>query len=360
MKLTKPWFYDDFVCIASQCTDNCCIGWEIDIDPISMQRFNCACGEFGERLRSAIHQGEDGVRTFAFGEGERCALLREDGLCELILNMGDDSLCDICALHPRFFGWFNGLKEAGLGLCCEEVCRLLFSDSVQLKFISSEIEEEYEQTCDETMLDMFLAARERLLGILQDRSISLKERMIYAVRFADGFQRLIDNGGDDIDSITLSDETAGSYVTATTEALLKLYCSMESISSEWDERLSQLTVRCSDILEAFPRFVKEFSGDMWRYEHIAVYFCYRYFLDGVFQGECISRIGMMCAAVLSVQMMDCLTWLEKGTLSEWDRILNLKLYSKQVEYSADNVEMLYDAVWDITELSPELIASCAL
>jgi len=56
-------------------------------------------------------------------------------------------------------------------------------------------------------------------------------------------------------------------------------------------------------------------------------------------------------------LMDCLTWLEKGGLSEWDRILSLKLYSKQAEYSANNVELIYDAAWDAAELAPEQLAA---
>ena len=168
MKLTKPYFYDKFVCTANRCTDNCCIGWEIDIDDDSMKRFSAAEGDFGKRLRHAIHE-HDGVHTFAFGEGERCALLREDGLCELILNMSEDSLCDICALHPRFFGWYNGVKQAGLGLCCEEVCRLLFSDSSPLGFVTEQTDEPWEETCCEETLEVLIKARETLYGILQDR-----------------------------------------------------------------------------------------------------------------------------------------------------------------------------------------------
>lgn len=357
MKLTKPCFYDAFVCIASRCTDNCCIGWEIDIDERSLARYKSAEGEFAKRLCSAIHKGEDGVHTFAFGEGERCALLREDGLCELILNMGESSLCDICALHPRFFGWYNGLKEAGLGLCCEEVCRLMFLDSTPLSFISVEIDEEAEDTCSEELLQLLLEAREELFALLQKRNAPLCDRLYSAAVYTRRLQDALDNGGE-LPCCVLTSAPAPDEDTL--KALLSLYKDMESISSEWDERLEQLTERCDEIAEALPHFCSQFSGEVWRYEHIAVYFCYRYFLNGVFEGEVLSRIGLMNAAVLSVIMMDCLTWLEKGKLSEWDRILNLKLYSKQAEYSEDNLALMYDAVWDNAALSPEKLASFRL
>lgn len=356
MKLTKPYFYDDFVCIASKCTDNCCIGWEIDIDPVSLQRFRGASGEFGKRLCSAIHEGADGVHTFAFGEGERCALLREDGLCELILNMGEDSLCDICALHPRFFGWFNGLKEAGLGLCCEEVCRLIFSDKAPLRFISEEISEEWEETCSEELLTLLLEARSQLFVLLQDRGMPLCDRAFSAAVYACHVQEALDNGSQLPEAHQLSSEKYN--VSECIDALLNVYGEMESINSQWDELLSRLISRKSEIAKALPRFREAQSAELWRYEHIAVYFCYRYFLDGVFEGEIISRFGLALAAVLSVEMIDCLTWLEKGSLSEWDRIENLKLYSKQVEYSEENLELMYNAVWDIPKLQPVRIACC--
>lgn len=353
MKLNKPYFYDNFTCIADKCTDNCCIGWEIDIDEHSLARYKSAEGEFAKLLCSAIHKGADGVSTFAFGEGERCALLREDGLCELILNMGEDSLCDICALHPRFFGWYNNLKEAGLGLCCEEVCRLLFSDSKQLSFISEEIDEQAEETCSEATLSLLLTAREQLFTLLQNRDAALCDRLYSAARYTREVQDVLDNRGA-LPKAELMKAPKGNCDTIKT--LLSLYKDMESISTEWDSRLAALTERAEELIGALPEFMEQQKAELWRYEHIAVYFCYRYFLNGVFEAEIVSRIGLANAAVISVILMDCLTWLEKGQLTEWDRILNLKLYSKQVEYSEDNLALMYDAVWDIAQLSPEAIA----
>ncbi len=354
MKLTKPSFYDSFICIADRCTDNCCIGWEIDIDDRALERFSAVGGDFGKRLCAAIHE-RDSVHTFAFGEGERCALLREDGLCELILHCGEDALCDICALHPRFFGWFNGLKEAGLGLCCEEVCRLLFADSAPLTFLTQEIDEPWEETCSDELLELLLTARGELFALLQDRSRPLNERLFAAAQFTRALQEALDNG------------TQAEYSRASTlpeydlhetlRAVTQLFSQMESVGAAWDDTLRRLTERCGDIAREFPQFMEQQHGELWRYDHIAVYFCYRYFLDGVFLGEVVSRTGMMCLSVLAVAMMDCLTWIEKGTLSEWDRVLNIKLYSKQVEYSVNNVELVYDAVWDVAELSPERLAA---
>ena len=54
MELIKPSYYDEFHCIASACRDSCCIGWEIDIDRESLERYKQVDGPLGERLRRAV------------------------------------------------------------------------------------------------------------------------------------------------------------------------------------------------------------------------------------------------------------------------------------------------------------------
>ena len=39
MKQLIPHFYPNFACIASRCSDSCCIGWEIDIDERTAERY---------------------------------------------------------------------------------------------------------------------------------------------------------------------------------------------------------------------------------------------------------------------------------------------------------------------------------
>ena len=64
-------------------------------------------------------------------EGSRCGFLREDGLCELILRIGEDALCDICREHPRFYSGGEAITEAGHGLTCEEAARLWLTSPIE-------------------------------------------------------------------------------------------------------------------------------------------------------------------------------------------------------------------------------------
>ncbi len=124
MKPVTPDYYESFKCIGDKCQNNCCIGWEIDIDRATYEFYNSIEGDFGQKLKEGIdHQ----TCTFRLDKNERCVFLNEKGLCNIILNLGEDALCDICHQHPRFTNICEGRLEIGLGLCCEEACRLILS-----------------------------------------------------------------------------------------------------------------------------------------------------------------------------------------------------------------------------------------
>ena len=54
MILRMPEYCSKFICTADRCTDNCCIGWEIDIDEKSLEYYESVEGDFGEKLKNNI------------------------------------------------------------------------------------------------------------------------------------------------------------------------------------------------------------------------------------------------------------------------------------------------------------------
>ena len=42
-----PSYYKDFTCIAGDCRHSCCIGWEIDIDDETLEKYRSIGGAFG-------------------------------------------------------------------------------------------------------------------------------------------------------------------------------------------------------------------------------------------------------------------------------------------------------------------------
>lgn len=115
MTIYWPNYYKDFKCKAGNCLHTCCAGWVIGIDEKSLKRFE---GE--PEVASKISDG-----CFVLKDNGRCPFLRDDNLCEMILKHGEDFLCDICKEHPRFYNDFDDHTEAGIGLVCEEACRLV-------------------------------------------------------------------------------------------------------------------------------------------------------------------------------------------------------------------------------------------
>lgn len=132
-----PDFYDRFACLAHRCRHSCCRGWEIDVDEDSAAYYETVPGELGAKLRRSITRDGEGAH-FALTADERCPFLQRDGLCELILKLGEDALCDICALHPRFYEDLGETELCGLGLSCEAVCALLLESGEPLRFFNDE------------------------------------------------------------------------------------------------------------------------------------------------------------------------------------------------------------------------------
>ena len=62
---TTPYF-GRFACKGSLCEENCCIGWEIDIDPRTLSRYSSVEGDFAKRLVDGIvKEGNDVIYMLA-------------------------------------------------------------------------------------------------------------------------------------------------------------------------------------------------------------------------------------------------------------------------------------------------------
>ena len=137
MNIYAPDYYKSFKCIAEKCRHSCCIGWEIDIDEETYNYYKSLNDSFGERLRKNI-EITDGIPHFILGENERCPFLNEKNLCDIFSLLGENKLCQICSDHPRYRNFFDTYTEIGLGLCCEEACRLILEKDSKTTLIQIE------------------------------------------------------------------------------------------------------------------------------------------------------------------------------------------------------------------------------
>ena len=97
MRYIKPHYYDAFKCIADQCPETCCAGWQIVIDEDSLEKYSRIENSFGNRIRNSV-DWEEGI---FYQYDRRCAFLNEKNLCDLQSELGEEALCDTCRRYPR-------------------------------------------------------------------------------------------------------------------------------------------------------------------------------------------------------------------------------------------------------------------
>lgn len=130
MKLYAPSYYKKFKCIADKCSHSCCIGWEIDIDPDTYEKYENLTCEYGEKIRASIEISD--TPCFKLQKNDRCPHLDSRGLCKIITHLGEEYLCEICREHPRFYNFTTQGCEVGLGMACEEACRIILDTDAEV------------------------------------------------------------------------------------------------------------------------------------------------------------------------------------------------------------------------------------
>ena len=78
MLYTIPDYYHEFSCIAGECEDTCCAGWQIVADEAALKKYKKVTGSFRKRLRRSINWKEG---TFKQDKNKRCAFLNDENLC---------------------------------------------------------------------------------------------------------------------------------------------------------------------------------------------------------------------------------------------------------------------------------------
>ena len=161
MKLYAPTYYKNFKCIADRCEHSCCIGWEIDIDERTLEKYKELKNGYAPAIMESISQEE--TPHFRLCADDRCPHLDERGLCKIILNVGEEYLSHICREHPRFYN-FTSVAEVGVGMSCPEAARLILSSP---DFASMEEVGEVDAAPDGVLFDG-RAERTNVYDVLQE------------------------------------------------------------------------------------------------------------------------------------------------------------------------------------------------
>ena len=176
MKLFSPAYYGEFKCLAEKCRHSCCVGWEISVDPETLDMYR-GMGDCGREILSFIELDGD-IGTIRLDSDERCPFLDPSGLCRIISSRGEGCVSKICRRHPRFYHRVGAVVECGIGAVCEEAARLILtSEDYSLHPVNGEgVECAYETDFDTRALreEVYSVLRSTLshdgkLRVLSDR-----------------------------------------------------------------------------------------------------------------------------------------------------------------------------------------------
>jgi len=194
MILHIPTLYTEFACIGGSCPDNCCIGWELDIDEETYGYYMDVPGEFGVRLRESISdieptEDDDGGHTFSLKVGGRCPFLNSENLCDIVCELGPEALCEICAEYPRRTFYYGPYVTRSLTLSCPEACRLVMDPSRELAFTEKDLGGSDDLSENDMFADAVHAAADAALSCLLKKGAPLKEKVLAYLHFANEFQK---------------------------------------------------------------------------------------------------------------------------------------------------------------------------
>ena len=299
-----PNYYKNFSCIADKCNHSCCIGWEIDIDEDTLEYYENMEGKMGELVRSRISY--DGDPHFCLGNGDRCPFLNDRNLCDLILGLGEESLCYICSEHPRFKNEFGDRLEIGLGLCCEEAGRIILGQKEDFYLESDESIE----TDDEIII-----LRDKAIAAMQEKEKSFEDKCRDMLSLC-GFEGKIAN----------------------TEYMLRVLLTLEALDGEWHSFVSDVlsSNSCESVIDENSKM----------YENLVIYFLYRYMANSESLNEAAIRAAFAVSACKVVYAMSEYICKNQGSFDLSDIVELCRRFSSEVEYDLDNLEIYMEECYE--------------
>lgn len=185
----QPQYVGEFVCDSSKCNNNCCErGWNIDIDAATYQKYLQLAPQITKLFEYNVDKGKYLLTKHP------CPFLNEKKLCSLQLNCGEDFLSLTCRSYPRVTFYFGKFFERALTLTCPVAAeKILFAED-PMKFELVEVSEKVHGgdrilinpvTLDEKTLAHLLEIQIAQISILQERTLTIDQRLIVLGFFLD-------------------------------------------------------------------------------------------------------------------------------------------------------------------------------
>ena len=369
MRFRVPSYYKQFTCIADRCIDNCCFGgWQIDIDKETIDYYDTVQGDFGDRLKKYVDK-EAGC--FNLNNGQ-CPFLLKNNLCEIYKELGPEHMGLVCTQFPRFTEYYGNIKETGIGMACEEAARIILNDSTPFILEETDIdEEEIWGEYDSSLGQSLFILRDKIMSMLDDTSLSLSDKLCVILDKCDYLQNLINNNNydeirkfcsvidliKDIKANSLKQDTSTSIITSNDNSKpdnrvikainMKIwwaYLDLEPLNSQWQELSSNAYAYLYEnndevCCPPYDNYLLEIY-----LTRLTKYYVYRYMLKASFDHNLTGKAQLIVSNLI---ILKDIFIFRKGKDSNQDdeKILMdiIHIFSREIEYSEDNISDLYDS-----------------
>lgn len=363
MRYLKPDYFEDFTCVAGECPDTCCAGWQIMIDEESLDYYGEVSGAFGKRLRDSIDWQEG-----AFYQcDKRCAFLNEKDLCDIYTELGEGALCQTCKNYPRHVEEFEGLREYTLSLSCPVAAEMILGQQKFPVFVETEDDAEDELADEFEDFDILLFtqledARAVVMKHLKEAEMCLEEKMALYLKLAAQMQECIDKGEFfEIDTVIRQFEKGQFPWAGELEETLRFVHRKELFAHIYDlERLREEWTNVLECLEenlytqgedsywhqveVFEGWLQEDEARIQKWEQVGlqlfVFFLYTYFCGAVYDDWIYSKMALAVESVRFIRELYLARWVEEGTLTQEDYVELAYRYAREIEHSDPNLNAL--------------------
>ena len=297
MKIVKPTFYKTFKCIAGDCPDSCCQGWEVDVDSDSLEYYKTLDNslEIKKRIDSVLSKDEFDNTIFTLAPKKRCPFLNDENLCDMHIAIGGEHTPYTCRTFPRFIYDFGATREIGISFSCPVASDMMYN--TESFDFETEVNSDLPTLNDIDAEKYFLLykGRAEAYKIAKDKNKSIRERLNDLLYLGVLLQEKLfpyDEGGDDI-------------------AFFDVFKNPELINPEWKEKVENFSL-------------KQVS-DTQSNENILMYFLYKYLMQAVYDDDALSKIKMAVLGVLINTYFGEDSW-------------TVHLWSKETEHSQYNMD----------------------
>ena len=298
-------------------------------------------------------------------------MLTEEGLCVVHKELGEKYLGVVCSQFPRYSEYYGTIKESGIGMACEEAARIMLCKNRKFTLNISPLEEEYEQDSeyDSEYASKIFNVREAVFKILSKEDLSVNEKLIVILSLGNEVQKIINDGEyDKIKDITavytkeygvdLLEDTRSMFDNGefdnislhdSIRQILVPYEEMEILNDTWESMLKDVIYSLFEQMDKdeYTALSEEFSTYIssreYEYRQLLEYYVFRYFAKSIYDYDVLGKCQMLVTNFFMIKQMDMLKWLDNHrNYSFDDRMDIVHIFSRQVEYSEENIENLYE------------------